>query len=194
MQTRIDPLKYNPIRLLAAAVAVIAAFSPRLAHGDDQASLNLGLNYYGSTSGSSLAGTKGYFANFLSESGKALIRPNFSAQLEYASGTPTGIGQACTLIAGQLSGGISFFVFKTNQIKPFIGGQATLGWGNMSIGTVSTIGISYGGLILGGAEVRMGRGANSKALRIGTSYRITRAKLGTVTELDAFQLSLGIVF
>ncbi len=173
-------------------VLLTLTHSPTL-KADDQASLNMGANWYGSTQGQSLSGLKGYYANFLSEAGKSAVRPGFSAQLEYATGTPTG-GVATTLIAGQLSGGLAFFIFKTNQVKPFLGSHATLGWGNCTEGTTSTIGLTYGGFLTGGAEVWLGKGANSNSVRIGTSYRVVRTSLGSIKELDAFQLSVGIVF
>jgi hypothetical protein len=178
-------------RLLPFLTLLLTASS--VSYADDQASLNVGMNIYGTTAGSSLAGINGYFLNFLSESGKSLIRPGFSAQLEYATGTPTGRA-ATTLIAGQLSAGLGFFVFKTNAVKPFIDTYATLGWANISSAGTSSIGLTYGGYLSGGAEIRLGKSANSKSIRIGSSYRIGRGNLGTIKELDALQLTFGIVF
>lgn len=199
-------LRFKTMELRNAGIGLIslaALLGPtQVRAADAQATFETGMNYYGSDAGKSLTGSTGYFLQFQTESRKGWARFGYGAALDYSSSKaslPSGEEDA-TLIAGMVSGGMEFIATKASYVKPFITTHALFGWASLQTGegdsAATSIGLTYGFRISGGAEIRFKRRDDAMGIRISTAYRYLVGSLGGVSgfQLNALQIGLGLVF
>jgi hypothetical protein len=166
------------------------------AAGADQASLTLGFLSYGSSETNSLLGSSGYAITFLSENRKAKVRLALGSQLEMCSGVYAEDQSAATLLRGAFLVGANFFPMKTEFVSPYVSTLADMGWGYLSRGGTESMGLNAGLTVSGGADLRISRDPAALALRVGSSYRLSRGFFvgeGTI-QLDALTFFFGVTF
>ena len=180
-------------RLLVLTSALLLSSLPALA--GDQASVNLSVNKYGSSTSTSLVGSTGYSLSFQSEPTKGTIRLTLGSSIEFCPGT-YATSQTATLIAGSFFTGWNIYLFKTEKIQPFFGPQASAGWAYMETAAAKSIGLTYAGILTAGAKISFSKRDDGMSLRLATSYRLARALISGFSglELDALQLSFGLTF
>ena len=186
--------------MVCASVFFITFFSlPKIVlAGKSLGILEGGLLYYGSSTTKSLQGVTGNFVHFVTSQRKGWFKPNFGAQIEMASGN-VSIGatkKSGQLLAGNTEVGFTMVAEKADYVKPYINFQTILGWASLAIGSDRTLSITYGGMIVGGAEIRFSARPDAVAFRLSTGYRMMMGKLGGVSgfELHALQLGFGFTF
>ncbi len=186
-------------RLLWVALGLwtsFQAFEKSALAGSDQASLTLGFLSYGSSETNSLLGSSGYAITFLSENRKAKVRLALGSQLEMCSGIYAEDQSAATLLRGAFLVGANFFPMKTEFVSPYVGTLADMGWGYLSRGGTESMGLNAGLTVSGGADLRISRDPAALALRVGSSYRLSRGFFvgeGTI-QLDALTFFFGVTF
>jgi len=186
------------VAAFAAGLGLIA--SVRVASAsDDQATLSGVYLNYGGTSDVGLKGASGFGLRFQSERIKKGFRFTIGSQIETASGSGASAStKPSSVLAGQVLAGVTVSPFETAYVKPFLSLLPALGWvyWNDSDATKKNIGLSFGGDVGGGADIRASKGDKGFGIRLGTYYRIMRGSIGSVgtATFDAFILSAGILF
>jgi hypothetical protein len=144
-------------------------------------------------------GASGFGVRFQSERIKKGFRFTIGSQIETVSGSKSSAAvKPQSLLGGQVFVGGTVSPFDTPYVKPFLSLLPSLGWVYWSDADAAktNIGLSFGGDIGGGADVRFSKGDKGFGLRIGTYYRFMRGSIGSVgsATFDAFVLTLGFLF
>ena len=186
-----------------ALVLGVCILAPLRALGDDTAPIiELGALFHAGTTGKSITGANGYFVSFRSERERTFFRPSVAFKIDYSSGTAS-VGSASpnfTLFGASFTLGANFFIFGQGKFQPFVGGSGVIGWDLLKLPSPptgvenNTRNLSFGYEVNAGVDIRTSSKGN--ALRVRGAYWAVTSGLAGISgfELNAFQLSLGIVY
>jgi hypothetical protein len=154
-----------------------------------QPSISLGMSFFQQELRGLISQT-GYYLYFQVEEREKWFRPSYGGMIEFST-------NGNMLIDGQMLGGAEIVANGARYVKPFIGGNALVGWATFNNAGNSYVGLIYGVLLVTGVEIRLKDKDRSTGLRVGTQWRLPAGTIGgglRGSDLKTVQLSIGLTF
>jgi hypothetical protein len=189
----------------ALALTVTLTFfgrsTPAQAAGDSLSLFGVAYHMFSGADDKSLTGSTGYVLQFSAERKGKMVRPVYSADIMYASGT-AALGTDtpdCTLFNASFLGGINLFPAPASTLNPYVGASGIVGWGLMKLPTPptgideNTQSLVYGYELRAGIDWRTNGGKNFRLQSSLYSASGTFAETSGVA-LNGFRIGLTLGF